>query len=56
MSNIQLLDIKKTYDNKINVIENLSVEINEGEFFVLVGPWVWEKYLASNDCRLGNHK
>ena len=38
MSNIQLLDIKKTYDNKINVIENLSVEINEGEFFVLVGP------------------
>lgn len=35
---IELINISKTYDNKHNVIDNLSVEINEGEFFVLVGP------------------
>lgn len=38
MSNIELKNISKSYDNKTNVIEDLSIKINKGEFFVLVGP------------------
>ena len=35
---IRLTDIKKTYDGKTYVIEDLSLDINEGEFVTLLGP------------------
>ena len=38
MASIKLSDIKKSYDGKTNVIENLNLEIRDGEFLVLVGP------------------
>lgn len=30
--------IKKTYDQQVNVLDGIDLEIKEGEFFVLVGP------------------
>ncbi|MCX7785683.1 MAG: sn-glycerol-3-phosphate ABC transporter ATP-binding protein UgpC [candidate division WOR-3 bacterium] len=38
MSRIFLENISKIFDNKIIAIDNLSLEIKDGEFFVLVGP------------------
>ncbi len=35
---IRLTDVKKTYDGKTYVIEDLSLDINEGEFVTLLGP------------------
>ncbi|HCM91708.1 MAG TPA: spermidine/putrescine ABC transporter ATP-binding protein [Lachnospiraceae bacterium] len=35
---IKLNDVKKSYDGKLNVIEDLSLDINEGEFVTLLGP------------------
>ena len=37
MANIQLKNIAKQFDNNV-VIENLNLQINDGEFLVLVGP------------------
>ncbi|SEC29353.1 ABC transporter ATP-binding protein [Paenibacillus sp. GP183] len=38
MNQIELIDLSKSYDGNTNVIENINVEIKQGEFFVLVGP------------------
>lgn len=38
MANIILENIKKSYSNKIDVIDNLNLEIEDGSFTVLVGP------------------
>jgi multiple sugar transport system ATP-binding protein len=38
MAGLVLKNIKKIYDNKTEVIKNLSLEIINGEFLVLVGP------------------
>lgn len=38
MSNITMTNITKSYDGNTNVINNLTVDIKSGEFFVLVGP------------------
>ncbi|WP_128895401.1 ABC transporter ATP-binding protein [Longirhabdus pacifica] len=38
MSAIHLVNIIKSYDGKTKVVEDINVEIQEGEFFVLVGP------------------
>ncbi len=35
---IRLNNVKKSYDGKSNVIEDLSLDINEGEFVTLLGP------------------
>lgn len=35
---IKLNNVKKSYDGKLNVIEDLSLDINEGEFVTLLGP------------------
>lgn len=35
---IRLNNISKSYDGKTNVIEDLSLDINEGEFVTLLGP------------------
>lgn len=35
---IRLNNVKKSYDGKLNVIEDLSLDINEGEFVTLLGP------------------
>lgn len=50
---IELRDVSKVYKNSKEIaVENVSVQIQKGEFFVLVGPfWVWEKYIIANDCR-----
>ncbi|MGN0030895.1 MAG: ABC transporter ATP-binding protein [Candidatus Gastranaerophilaceae bacterium] len=37
MSNVILKDVKKTYDNKKTVINNVNLEIKDKEFVVLVG-------------------
>lgn len=38
MSSIKIKNVDKSYDGKVNVIENLSLDINDKEFIVLVGP------------------
>ena len=37
MSNVILKNLVKSYDNKKKVIDNINLEINDGEFLVLVG-------------------
>ena len=38
MKRVELIDISKSYDKQSNVISNINVTIEPGEFFVLVGP------------------
>lgn len=38
MKHIELVEISKSYDGKNKVIDNISVQVEKGEFFVLVGP------------------
>ena len=38
MKHIELVEISKSYDGKNKVIDKISVEVEKGEFFVLVGP------------------
>ncbi|GAA0322414.1 sn-glycerol-3-phosphate ABC transporter ATP-binding protein UgpC [Bacillus carboniphilus] len=38
MKKVELVDVSKSYDKKTNVISNINVTIEPGEFFVLVGP------------------
>ncbi|WP_163151822.1 ABC transporter ATP-binding protein [Anoxybacillus sp. MB8] len=35
---IELINVRKSYDGKTFVIDDISIQIREGEFFVLVGP------------------
>jgi len=38
MATVKLVDISKYYDNKTKVVDNISLEIKDKEFMVLVGP------------------
>ena len=38
MKKVELIDLTKSYDKQVNVISNINVTIEPGEFFVLVGP------------------
>ena len=38
MSSVSLKEINKQYENGAHAIIDLSLEINDGEFLVLVGP------------------
>lgn len=38
MKRVELINVSKTYDKKTEVISNINVVIEPGEFFVLVGP------------------
>ncbi|MBR5191144.1 MAG: sn-glycerol-3-phosphate ABC transporter ATP-binding protein UgpC [Clostridia bacterium] len=38
MASISLKNIKKTYEDKVTVIEDLNLEIKDKEFVILVGP------------------
>src|SRR5688572_5700508 len=38
MAQVHLRGVKKTYDNKIEVIHGIDMEIADGEFVVIVGP------------------
>ncbi|MDH4279675.1 MAG: ATP-binding cassette domain-containing protein, partial [Acidimicrobiia bacterium] len=38
MAQVVLSDVNKVYPNGYHAIEDLSLEINDGEFLVLVGP------------------
>jgi sn-glycerol 3-phosphate transport system ATP-binding protein len=38
MAQVHLRGVKKTYDNKIEVIHGIDMEIANGEFIVIVGP------------------
>ena len=38
MSSVSLNEINKIYDNGVHAIVDLSIEISDGEFLVLVGP------------------
>lgn len=35
---IELKNVRKSYDGKTNVIDNINLEINEGEFVTFLGP------------------
>ena len=37
MSSVRLENINKSFGN-INALSNLNIDINDGEFFVLLGP------------------
>ena len=38
MSKIELHDLTKSYDGKVNILEKINLDVEEGEFYVLVGP------------------
>ena len=38
MSKIEIRDLTKSYDGKTNILEKISLDVEEGEFYVLVGP------------------
>ncbi|WP_456276893.1 ABC transporter ATP-binding protein [Bacillus sp. AK128] len=38
MSQVELVNISKSYDKQKDVLDGINVSIEEGEFFVLVGP------------------
>jgi sn-glycerol 3-phosphate transport system ATP-binding protein len=38
MTQVELVDFSKSYDKKTNVLSEINLSINKGEFFVLVGP------------------
>lgn len=38
MKKVELIDVSKSYDKQVDVISNINVTIEPGEFFVLVGP------------------
>ena len=38
MSKIEIRDLTKSYDGKINILEGIDLDVNEGEFYALVGP------------------
>lgn len=38
MSSIELRHVRKTYENKVTVIEDMNLTIDDGSFTVLVGP------------------
>jgi sn-glycerol 3-phosphate transport system ATP-binding protein len=38
MAQVHLRGVKKTYDNKVEVIHGIDMEIADGEFVVIVGP------------------
>lgn len=38
MKQVELIDVSKSYDKQVDVISNINVTIEPGEFFVLVGP------------------
>src|SRR3954452_897824 len=43
MRQVELIDSSKSYDEQTNVLNNINLSINKGEFFVLVGPSGCEK-------------
>ncbi len=38
MKRVELINLSKSYDKQVDVISNINVTIEPGEFFVLVGP------------------
>ena len=38
MNKIEIRDLTKSYDGKTNILEKISLDVKEGEFYVLVGP------------------
>ncbi|MCW5732766.1 MAG: sn-glycerol-3-phosphate import ATP-binding protein UgpC [Enhydrobacter sp.] len=38
MAQVHMRGVKKTYDNKVDVIHGIDMEIADGEFIVIVGP------------------
>ena len=38
MSEIRFMDVSKSYPGSVEVIRNLNLEVEQGEFMVLVGP------------------
>src|SRR6185295_14103143 len=38
MAQVHLRGVRKTYDNEVDVIHGIDMEIADGEFIVIVGP------------------
>lgn len=38
MNKIEIRNLTKSYDGKTNILEKISLDVKEGEFYVLVGP------------------
>lgn len=38
MKQIELIDISKVYDKRTRVLDKINLEVEQGEFFILVGP------------------
>src|SRR4051812_15176756 len=38
MAQVHLRGVKKTYDNKVEVIHGIDIDVADGEFIVIVGP------------------
>ena len=56
MAQVHLRGVKKTYDNKIEVIHGIDMEIADGEFIVIVGPvGLRQVHLAAHGGRAGAH-
>ena len=38
MAEVKLVNISKSYDGKVNAVDNVNIDIHDKEFVVLVGP------------------
>jgi hypothetical protein len=51
MSNLSFKHIKKIYDNGFEAVKDINLEIQDGEFIILLAPRLWKIYHPQDDCR-----
>ena len=52
---VQFKNVQKSYDGETLVVKNLNLDIQEGEFLTMLGPFrVRENHLLVDACRIRN--
>ena len=44
--------VDKSYDGKVLVVKDLQLDIEEGEFVTMLGPWFWKNNLLNDVGRI----
>lgn len=51
MKQVELIDLTKSYDKQKNVLNEISLSIEKGEFFCTSwSVWLWQKHVVANGC------
>ena len=51
MAGVSLRGVRKTYDNKHEVIHGIDMEITDGEFIVIVALWLRQVHVVADGGR-----